>query len=207
MDENTPTIEDTTTEVPVETPVEVPVKPIVEIPIEEPVIDTHTELPIDPIEVVTLRDEETLSGKTFTFIKDNLTSAIVGVAIGYSGSFAIAPDNTLKDNLTVKDIPNIPKEELVIRKEKLKVDVEEYTIKEKNKNIARLQEKLDRLESARQSYIANQEEDWEKRVVYGDGLIKGVRDSIAAENRDKDEAQPKLDELPDRVIENNDIEQ
>lgn len=198
----TPTIEDTTTEVPVtpiETPVEeVPVDPIVDTPVEETPVDTPPELPIDPIEVVTLSDEESLAGKAFTTVKDNITGLIVGVAFGASATFAITPDNTLTESIIVEDIPNIPKEELVVRIESPKIDVQQYSIVEKDKNIARLQAKLDRLESAREAIFINQEADWDKQMARVEANIQGVRDAIAAENRDKDKIQPKLDELPDR---------
>lgn len=201
MEENTPIEQPVIEETPVETPIEEPVIPEEPVVPEEPT-DTPPELPIDPIEVVTLADEETLVGKAFTTVKDNITGYIVAVAFGASAMFAITPDNTLQESITVKDVPNVPKNQLVIREETPKLDVKEYTIEEKDKNIARLQAKLARLESARQSYITNQEPAWEKHVTYVDSLIQGTKDDIAAQNRDKDKAQPKLDALPDREINN-----
>jgi len=182
-----------------ETPIE---QPVVDTPVEEVPVNTPPELPIDPIEVVTLSDEETLVGKTFTTVKDNITGLIVGVAFGASATFAITPDNTLTESITVEDAPSTPKEELVVRIETPKLDVQEYSIAEKDKNIARLQKKLDYLESAREAIFINQEADWDRQMARVESNIQGVRDTIAAENRDKDKVQPKLDELPDREINN-----
>jgi hypothetical protein len=205
MEEITPPIEDTTVEAPI-TPIEEPTL-VVETPIEDPVVpeeptDTPPELPIDPVEVVTLSDEESLVGKAFSAVKDNITGLIVGVAFGASATFAINPDNTLQESITVEDVPTTPKEELVVRIETPKLDVQEYSIAQKDKNIARLQKKLDQLESAREAIFINQEPDWDRQIVRVEANIQGVRDAIAAENRDKDKAQPKLDALPDREINN-----
>lgn len=191
MEDNTPTIEDTTTEV--------PVTPIEEVPVVDIPVDTPPELPIDPVEVVTLSDDETLVGKAFTTVKDNITGLIVGIAFGASATFAITPDNTLEEKITVDDVANVPKEELIVRIETPKINVDEYSISEKDKTIARLQAKLDRLESAREAIFINQEEDWDKQMARVEANIQGVRNAIAAENRDKDKIQPKLDELPDRT--------
>ncbi len=161
----------------------------------EPIVNPKdTIVTTDDTKVIT--DEESLVGKTVSTVKDDVTKVVIGLVIGASATFGLTPDSKLEESVTVPDYnPQVSLEEQVVRIETPKLDVIESTQAEIDTRIARLQTKLEALQSARIGIINNAEEGFELQVSRVDKQIESTQSTIDMENRAKQKNQTALDKL------------
>lgn len=176
-----------------EAPQENIIEPIVTHPIDTPV-EPPTDTPTDE----PLHDGDSFVGKTISTVKDPITNVIIGIVIGESAMFGLNPDSSIQESIVAQDDAISAKEEIVVRIESPKIDIQEYSIGEKNEQIDRVQEKMNRLIEAKNGIIMNATEGWETQVERVLVTIESCESTIASLNRDIEKIQPSINALPTR---------